>query len=131
MEKHAQTASDLRSSQIVPNCSETILMAYAKELGISKEQAAAFGANFGGGMKTGSVCGAVTAAILVLGGLGITDGGTVAQFQNRMKENHNGHLDCESLLKANAQAGGKKKPHCDGMILEAIELIEHFRGNKN
>ena len=31
------------------------------------------------------------------------------------------------LLRANAQAGGQKKPHCDGMIKEAIELIEEYR----
>ena len=44
-----------------------------------------------------------------------------------MKENHNGMINCFDLLKANAQAGGQKKPHCDGMIKEAIELIEEYR----
>ena len=34
--------------------------------------------------------------------------------------------DCAELLRANAQKGGAKKPHCDNMIFEAIELIDEL-----
>lgn len=87
----------------------------------------ALGTNFGGGMKSGSTCGAVTGALMVLGALGISDPHIVGEFQRKMKENHNGMINCFDLLRANAQAGGQKKPHCDGMIKEAIELIEEYR----
>lgn len=33
---------------------------------------------------------------------------------------------CAELLKANIEKGGKKKEHCDGMIREAIELIDEY-----
>ena len=34
--------------------------------------------------------------------------------------------DCKLLLKANAERGGNKKEHCDGMIREAITLIDEL-----
>ena len=33
---------------------------------------------------------------------------------------------CADLLKENAKNGGQKKPHCDGMIQEVIELIDQM-----
>jgi hypothetical protein len=69
----------------------------------------------------------VTSALLVLGALGVTDPKIVGEFQRRVKEKHGGMIDCADLLKANFKAGGQKKPHCDAMICEAIELIEEYR----
>ena len=106
------------------NCAQTILRVYAAELGLSEEQAAAIAANFGGGMKRGSVCGAVTAALMVLGAAGITDAASVQQFQTAFAQKHDGMLCCADLLKANMEKGGNKKAHCDGLILESIELID-------
>ena len=60
---------------------------------------------------------------LALGTLGVTEPSAVAGLQRRIKENHGGLINCAELLKANAEAGGQKKPHCDAMIREAIELI--------
>jgi ferritin-like metal-binding protein YciE len=64
---------------------------------------------------------------MVLGALGITDPTVVGGFQRKIKENHSGYINCSDLLKANSEAGRKKKPHCDGMIKESIELIEEYR----
>lgn len=127
MDKHIEKAMQLRNNERCPNCAETIMMTYAEELGLSESQMKALGTNFGGGMKSGSTCGAVTGALMVLGALGISDPHIVGEFQRKMKENHNGMINCFDLLRANAQAGGQKKPHCDGMIKEAIELIEEYR----
>jgi len=102
-------------------------MTYAKELGLTEDQARNLGSNFGGGMKCGSVCGAITGGLSVLGGLGISDPTSVAYFRRKMTENHDGMMNCADLLKANMQRGGQKKPHCDAMIAEAIELIEEMR----
>ena len=44
----------------------------------------------------------------------------------RIAEKHDGMTDCAELLRANAQKGGAKKPHCDNMIFEAIELIDEL-----
>lgn len=123
--KHIEKAMNLRNT-ICPNCAETMLMTYADELGLSEEQAAVLGTNFGGGMKTGSTCGAITSGLIVLGALGVNDPRIIGEFQRRIKENHNGLTNCVDLLRANVEAGGQKKPHCDAMICEAIELIEEY-----
>lgn len=109
------------------NCSETIMMAYAEELGMTEEQAAAIATNFGGGMKCGATCGAITGALMVLGALGINDPKRVMEFQKTIKNNHNGLTNCVDLLRENAAQGKEKKPHCDAMIYEAIDLIEKIK----
>lgn len=122
--KHLKRAKELRESAMCPNCAETVLMSFANDLGMTEEELKKIGTNFGGGMKTGSVCGAVTGGIIALGLLGITDPKIVGGFQRSIKENHNGMIDCSDLLRANIEAGGQKKPHCDEMIYEAIRLID-------
>ncbi len=131
MNQHIERAKELRSDEFTPNnCGQTIFMTYAKELGLSTEQASAIGCNFGGGMKYGGTCGVITSGLAVLGGLGIQDPKSVQAFRSQIKENHNGMTDCAELLRANVLAGGQKKPHCDGMILEAIELIDRLSKEK-
>src|SRR5699024_5660807 len=39
------------------NCAQSLLVPFASEVGLTKEQADALGANFGAGMKMGSTCG--------------------------------------------------------------------------
>ena len=124
--KYIEKAKELRNGAMCPNCAETILMSYAEKLGLSEKHAAKVATNFGGGMKSGSTCGVVTSSMMILGMLGITDPRIVGEFQRRIKENHNGLINCRDLLKANAEAGGEKKPHCDAMILEAMKMLEEY-----
>ena len=127
MNQHIEKAMALR--QEVPmtnNCAETILRTYAAELGLEEDTAAALAANFGGGMKCGSTCGAITAGLMILGAKGITSPSVLAEFRKRIADNHDGLTNCVDLLRANAQKGGVKKEHCDGMIREAIELIDEL-----
>lgn len=50
------------------SCSQAVLSAFASELGLSDEQATKLASPFGGGMALqGRVCGAVTAALMVIG----------------------------------------------------------------
>ena len=127
MNQHIEKAKALRA-QVPPagNCAQTILRVYAAELGLSEEQAAAIAANFGGGMKCGGTCGVITSGLLVLGGKGIESAAKIGEFRRRIAENHDGMTDCKLLLKANAERGGNKKEHCDGMIREAITLIDEL-----
>lgn len=54
MNQHVDKAMELRNqTPMVNNCAQTIMRAYADELGMTEEQAAALGCNFGGGMKCG------------------------------------------------------------------------------
>ncbi len=49
------------------DCSQVVVGAYARELGITKEEAYKMAAAFGGGMGVGETCGAVVGAMIVLG----------------------------------------------------------------
>ena len=42
------------------NCAQSLLVPFASEVGLTKEQADALGANFGAGMKMGSPCSLVS-----------------------------------------------------------------------
>ena len=127
MNQHIEKAMALRQEvPMVNNCAETILRTYAAELGLEEDTAAALAAIFGGGMKCGSTCGAITAGLMILGAKGITSPSVLAEFRKRIADNHDGLTNCVDLLRANAQKGGVKKEHCDGMIREAIELIDEL-----
>ena len=127
MEKHIEKAMELRNEvPMCNNCAQTIMRVYADELGIDENTAAALGSNFGGGMKCGSTCGAITAGLKVLGAKGIESPKVLNEFRKRIADNHGGMTDCAELLRANAAKGGEKKPHCDGMIKEAIEIMDEL-----
>lgn len=127
MNKHIEKANKLRNAEpMVNNCSQTVMRVYAEEIGIDEELCAALSGNFGGGMRCGKTCGAITAGLMVLGAKGADSPSTVQKFMRMMAQNHNGMTDCADLLKANSQCGGDKKAHCDNMINEAIELIDRL-----
>ncbi|MBR5948111.1 MAG: C_GCAxxG_C_C family protein [Clostridia bacterium] len=104
------------------NCAQSVVMPFAEDAGISVETARRIGANFGGGMKRGSVCGAVTGGLMALGLFGLDDAETVETYYERL--NAHKSLDCAELLKQNEEEGGEKKPFCDGMVFECVELVE-------
>lgn len=127
MNKHVEKAMKLRNEQpMVHNCAQAVMCAYAQDIGISEDMACAIGSNFGGGMKNGSVCGAITSALMVLGTKGIEDPAKINEFRRKIAQNHEGNINCADLLRANAAKGGDKKTHCDHMIQEAIELIDEM-----
>ena len=127
MNKHIEKAMELRNEvPMCNNCAQTIMRVYAEELGLDENTAAALGSNFGGGMKCGSTCGAITAGLMVLGAKGIESPMVLNEFRKRIADNHDGMTDCADLLRANAAKGGEKKPHCDGMIREAIAIIDEL-----
>jgi C_GCAxxG_C_C family probable redox protein len=127
MSKFTEKAKALRAIEIPHyNCAQSVLIPFAEAAGITEETAYRVAANFGGGMKRGSVCGAVTGGLMALGLFGADDPRTVSEFHLRMKLSHNGVLDCAELLKVNAEAGGDKKQHCDDMVTEAVALVEEL-----
>ena len=131
MNQHVDKAMELRNEMpMVNNCAQTIMRVYADELGMNEEQAAAIGCNFGGGMKCGGTCGAITSGLMVLGAMGIDSPKVVGEYRKRMAGMHDGLTDCAALLQENARKGGEKKGHCDKMIKESIELIDELTENK-
>ncbi len=106
------------------NCAQSVLMPFAPEAGVDEETAYRVAANFGGGMKRASVCGAITGGLMALGLFGVDDGPTVAEYHRRLRASHDGMLDCADLLRVNKEQGGDRKSHCDGMVSECAALVE-------
>jgi C_GCAxxG_C_C family probable redox protein len=90
------------------NCAQSVFAALADEVGLDKDTALKAGACFGGGMRSGEVCGAVTGALMALGvrfgsctpndAEGKQRGNSKAiEFINAFKEQH-GTLLCKELL---------------------------------
>ena len=90
------------------NCSQAVLIAFCKELGLSQEMAARVATGFGGGMRHGGTCGGVTGALMVLGlKYGQVEASDqeakmkaykmVQEFQARFAKKH-GTIVCKELL---------------------------------
>lgn len=127
MSQYIERAKELRASTIPHyNCAQSVVVPFAEAVGYTTESACAFAAAFGGGMQTGSLCGAFTGALMAMGVLGIADRKNVVALTKCMRENHDGTLMCADLLRMNKEAGGERKPHCDGMVYEAVRLVEEL-----
>ena len=85
-----------------------------------------FAVHFGGGMKMGSVCGAITGGLMALGLAGIDSPADANAFCRKIRENHGGLMNCRDLLRRNMEEGGEKKPHCDAMVYESVALVEEM-----
>lgn len=119
LERGAQLRSD---KTIHYNCAQSVLMPWAEEMGLTEAQAFALGANFGSGMRHGSTCGAVSAALMVLGMLGYEEKearGLMSAFRE-----HHVALDCATLLRTSHEAGVPRKNHCDGLVMEILQSLE-------
>lgn len=103
------------------NCAQAVLMPFAEDMGLTREQAKNVAANFGGGMGCGSVCGAVTGALMALGGLNFPPEKRTELLRKFQQEN--GTLDCAALLKAAAERGETKKEHCDRMVEQCLNFV--------
>ncbi len=112
------------------NCSQAVVAAGAGEFGLDQATAMALGAGFGGGMRKGEVCGAVTGALMLLG---LKHGARSAEDQEQKKvanektlafmtefQKRHGSYLCREILKTH----GKKI--CDQMVAGAMELWEEM-----
>ncbi len=107
MGKYLERAKELRASnERHYNCTQAVVMPFSELLGIDEETAFRLGSNFGSGMRTGSVCGAITGGLMVLGMLGKDKPSDATGFIRRIRDNHEGRTMCADLLRVNAQRGG-------------------------
>ena len=133
------------------NCCQSVVLAYAEELGLEREAAARLASGMGGGIsRLREVCGAVSGMALILGlaegysAPGDTEGKaavyeTVQKLANRFRE-ENGSLLCRELLEASgnraeddplpsARTGEyySRRP-CGELVACAASLLEeHFQ----
>ncbi|HPT31952.1 MAG TPA: C-GCAxxG-C-C family protein [Prolixibacteraceae bacterium] len=127
------------------NCSQSVLAAFAPDLGISLNDSLKVSCAFGGGMgKQQLTCGAVTGALMVLGlkfGKALDDNDEKKQetyaltrkFCDAFKDKF-GSMNCLELLQnldMNDPADnalihdlGLHESHCTRFVKEAVELVE-------
>lgn len=127
------------------NCSQAVLSVFCEEFNCDNELALKIATGFGGGMRKGEVCGAVTGAIMVLGlkcghyKEGDTEAKNKAyaltkEFINRF-ENKNGTIVCKKLLGYDLSIPeeyelltekGMFKSMCPKFIEDAISILEEL-----
>ena len=108
------------------NCAQAVVTVFAEDLHYDEEAAFKSAAAFGGGMRIGSVCGAITGGLMALGLAGIDDAKTVNSFFRKVRNNHDGLINCSDLLRTNAEKGGEKGLHCDAMVYECVGYVEEL-----
>ena len=122
---HLEKAQELRArTDIHFNCCQSVLIPFARELGLTEEQAYAMGAHFGSGMHCGSACGTVTGALMALGLAGRGEDQPAALL-HAFREKH-GELSCPALLKKSHDAGIPRKDHCDNLVYETVSALEEL-----
>ncbi|MCI9672463.1 MAG: C_GCAxxG_C_C family protein [Lawsonibacter sp.] len=120
---HLEKAQELRARTDVHfNCCQSVLVAFAEDMGLTEQQAFDLGANFGSGMRCGSVCGTLTGALMVLGMKGYDEEQSTA-FLRKFREDH-GEINCAALLKKSHEAGIPRKEHCDGLVFEVVQMLD-------
>ena len=135
-----QIALDAMSKKF--NCAQSVFVALSDDAGTSRDTALKTAACFGGGMRCGEVCGAVTGALMALGmeygsckendleGKKFA-GQKTLEFLKKFKE-ENGTILCRELLKYDAGNPVKmkeaiQKGHadvCTKAVCDAVEIAE-------
>lgn len=125
--EHLERARQLRADTGVHyNCCQSVLVPFARELGLTEEQALRLGAHFGSGMRHGSACGAFTGALMALGMLGFGEQAAMDLIRH-MRQEHQA-VECSVLLKNAHEQGIPRKAHCDGLVFEMVQLLEQAAG---
>ena len=103
------------------NCCQAVIMSCCEQFGITEDQAYHMGAFFGGGMRSGEVCGAVSGALM---GLGLKYGDENNRQCNKSKEllrafkAEFGSILCREILETH------QKKLCPTLIKFAANYLE-------
>jgi len=127
------------------NCSQAVIGTYCGQFGLDSETAFKVSTGFGGGMRMGETCGAVTGAFMILG---LKYGNTsaeekeakaktyerIVEYTTRFKT-RNGSVICKELLASDINTpGGMKKAQenglfdlvCPKMVHDAAKILEEM-----
>jgi C_GCAxxG_C_C family probable redox protein len=143
MSTKSENALKLFSSGL--NCSQSVLVSFCESYGLSRESALKIACGFGGGIRSGDVCGAVSGAVMVIGlkygNSDITDLDSkrncymqTSEFLKLFREK-NGSIVCRDLLGCDisTESGMKQAKDkglfttvCVDLVKDAIELLENL-----
>ncbi len=135
MSKYTELAMD-RRKQFTPegrpvyNCCQSVVSVFARDAGYDEAAAMKAATYFRGGMQIGSVCGAVTGGLMALGLAGIDEAQAANELFRRVREKHDGLIQCKELLKVSAEKGEVKMTHCNALISECIGYVEEILREK-
>jgi len=108
----------------VYNCAQAVVSVFARDAGYDEDAALKAATYFRGGMQIGSVCGAVTGALMALGFAGLEDAAVSNALIRKVKAANEDRINCKELLAASAARGEVKKEHCDAMIRACVAWTE-------
>lgn len=103
------------------NCAQSVLIPFAEDMGLTREQANALALNFGGGMGCGSVCGAITGALMAMGGLNVPEEKRL-ELMEKFRAAH-GSVDCADLVRGLEKGTPERKCLCDGLVAQCLEYV--------
>ena len=115
------------------NCAQAVACVFADKVGYSEDELFRLTEGFGGGMGgTQGVCGAVSAMVLVVGGIGSFGINKLPETNKKVSyasarelmekfEERVGTIMCSEIK-------GKMLCSCDGCIEAAVEILEEFIG---
>ena len=135
MSKYTDLAME-RRSRFTPegrpawNCCQAVVSVFAEDAGYDENACMKAATYFRGGMQMGSVCGAITGSLMALGLAGVDDPQTANDLIRKIRDNHDGMINCKDLLRVNAEKGGEKMPHCNAMIRECVSCAEDILRSK-
>ena len=121
MTKHEDMVALRNHPEIHYNCAQSVLIPFAEELGITREQAGAISAHFGGGMGCGGVCGAITGALMAMGGLNVPEE-TRLELLEQFRTTH-GSVDCAELTEGLEKGTPERKCLCDALVAECLNFV--------
>lgn len=143
MSTKSEIAAELFDSGF--NCSQSVLAVFCEQYGLDKETALKMSCGFGGGMRSGEVCGAVSGAVLVIGlkyGQFEADDkaskdacySKTVEFLDAFRAKNKSVvcrqiLGCDISTKegyAQAQSGNMFKTTCVDMIKSSVEILEEL-----
>jgi C_GCAxxG_C_C family probable redox protein len=125
------------------NCSQSVLGVFADNYGLQQKDALKLACGFGGGMRNGEICGAVSGTVMVIGlkyGQSVNEDivsknncyEKTVEFTNLFKQEHHSII-CKDLLccdistetgMASAKERGLFTTTCVDLIRSAVHMLE-------
>lgn len=116
------------------NCAQSVVAALSEKLGVDELNSKRYAAGFGGGLRSGEACGAVTGAVMALG-LGVAKDGIgskdvpVAAYSKQLVSEFKakfGAVRCNDLLMSTGGSHDKCDEYISWCAERAAELIDEY-----
>ena len=136
MSKYTDLAMERRSHFTLEgrpeyNCAQAVVSVFAEDAGYDEAACMKAATCFRGGMQIGSVCGAITGGLMALGLAGVDDPKAANELFRKVREQHDGMVNCKDLLRVSAERGEQKLAHCNALICECVGYVEDILRNKD